>query len=100
MIDVEKEKKYLFEHLSYYIDSCFDNVLTDSETDPEYSAVTACNLLKCYIDVMKYYGFKCPYENLESYFDYHGLGKVELLKFNQSRKKETNYYVGTIFHFD
>ena len=46
---IKKELLYLIEYSMYYTDELISSVLEDSEEDPHYSAVTASNLIKCYI---------------------------------------------------
>ena len=44
--------KFLLETVKAEIFILIKNVVNDSKTDPHYSAVTASNKIKCYIDVM------------------------------------------------
>ncbi|MBQ6118286.1 MAG: hypothetical protein IJK98_03555 [Clostridia bacterium] len=93
---LQEKKDYLLKYMAYYIDDYFEQLLNDSKTQPEYSAVTATNLLRCYIDVVKSYGKECPYDDLKSYFVYHSFSKKDYLEFEHHRKKETRYYRGPI----
>ena len=94
----DREKlMYLLYFMSYYIEQDVYRVLNDSEEDPHYSAVTTTNLLKCYIDVMNACGEELPYTEMKSFFEYLMLTKAEFKKFELSRNKEAEYYVGKIY---
>lgn len=52
MRNVPMEKlMFLLQHLEGYIENAVYEVLVDSEEYPQYSAVTATNLIKCHIEV-------------------------------------------------
>lgn len=80
-----------------YIEEDVYNVLTDSKTDPQYSAVTTTNLIKCYIHVMTSLGCSLPYQDLKGYFEHNLISPKEYLEFEVCRKKESEYYIGEIF---
>lgn len=73
------------------------DVLNDSEEDPHYSAVTATNRIKCYIDVMNSIGKELPYNDVKGFFNYYSFTEEEYQKFESSRKKESEYYTGKQF---
>lgn len=59
-LDIEK-LKYLLNTTEREIGRLIDNVLSDSQEDPHYSAVYASNQIKCYIQIMNELGEKLPY---------------------------------------
>lgn len=91
--DIEK-LKYLLKYTYYDIIELVDNVLSDSVTDPHYSAVTATNKIKCYIDVMKGLEKNLPYNDVKSFLLCNGFTIEEYMAFEKSRKKESEYYIG------
>lgn len=93
-----KEKlMYLLKFMDYNIDDLVYNVVNDSKDDPHYSAVTASNLLKCYIEVMDYLGEELPYRDMRSYFEYNRFDIKDFENFEKSRLNETTYYNGIIY---
>lgn len=92
-INLEK-LKYLLNDVDSYIGDLIDNVLADSITDPHYSAVAAANRIKCYIEIMNEIGEKLPYTNVEEFFGFNAYTKEEYILFEESRKKEAQYYRG------
>ena len=90
-MDIEK-LKYLLNVIEDHICILIDDILTDSETDPHYSAVAATNRIKCYIDVMNDLGKTLPYSNVEEFFMFNAYTKEEYAIFEESRKKESVYY--------
>lgn len=92
-LNIEK-LKYLLAFMSEYIESLVENVLTDSETDPHYSAVAATNLIKCYIQILNELGEKLPYSNVKEFFQFNAFTEEEYERFEESRKKESVYYRG------
>ncbi len=62
---------YLLNHMDGFIEQLVYDVLTDSQTDPHYSAVTATNLIKCNIQVMQQFNKKIPYTDVKGYFKYN-----------------------------
>ena len=97
-MDINEEKlKYLLHFMYDYIDRFVYDVLSDSETDPHYSAVSATNLIKCYIEIMTELGEKLPYSNVEEYFDFNAYTKEEYEIFETHRNKESKYYQGVMY---
>lgn len=98
-VEIDKTK------LLYLLDDFFDDyllrlvqeVLDDSEEDPQFSAVTAQNLLTCYLGVMTDLGRKLPYKNMQEYFAYNAFEPEEYSAFEAFRKKEAVYYRGPQF---
>lgn len=93
VIDCEK-LKYLLNNMECLICDLIDKVLSDSAEDPHYSAVAAANKIKCYIQVMNELGEKLPYSNVEEFFDFNAYSQEEFCLFEESRKKEAEYYRG------
>lgn len=74
-------------------DMCYA-VLQDSEEDPQYSAVTASNLIKCYIEVEKALGHQLPYYSVEEYLRFNCFTSEEVELFEKKRLHESVYYRG------
>ena len=92
-IDIEK-LKYLLNDMEDHIGWLIDCVLSDSTTDPHYSAVFTANKIKCYIQIMSELGEKLPYGDVEQFFDFNVYTKEEYSAFEAVRKKESEYYRG------
>ena len=92
-IDYEK-LKYMLHIQSFDIELLIENVIEDSDEDPHYSAVTATNLVKCYIEIMKALGENLPYSNIEGFVKNMGYSHEDYLLFEKKRKKEAEYYRG------
>ena len=83
----EEKLKYMLHHQAYDIEWLVENVLNDSEEDPHYSAVTATNLIKCYIEIMGQIGEQLPYEDVKGFITSIGFSPKEYLLFEEKRKK-------------
>ncbi len=95
MKNVPMEKlTYLLQHLEGYIENTIYEVLADSEEDPQYSAVTATNLIKCHIEVEEALGHQLPYRSVEEYLRFNCFTSEEVEIFEQKRKHESAYYIG------
>ena len=86
--------KFLLETVKEDIVILIKNVVNDSETDPHYSAVTASNKIKCYIDVMNELCEKLPFEDVVGFLEFNGFTKEEQTLFDRHRKTESEYYIG------
>lgn len=95
--DFLEKLKYLMTYFEYYIDDLVQDVVDDDALDPEYSAVTAENLIKCYISVAKEFGFALPYSDVASYFQSCDYTSEEYQTFVDRKKKESDYYIGRQF---
>ncbi len=95
-IEHEEQLSYLLYHADFYIENLLWQVLTDSEQDPHYSAVTTSNLIKCYIDVMSDMGKPLPYQNVEEYLA-HLLSEEEKNLFQSKFNSESQYYRDKIY---
>lgn len=94
-MDINEEKLlYLLNDMENYIERLIYCVLSDSETDPHYSAVFTANKIKCYIQIMNELGKKRPYSTVEEFFDFHGYTEDEYMAFERHRQKESAYYRG------
>ncbi len=97
-MDINQEKlKYLLNDMEDVIGELIDNVLDDSITDPHYSAVAATNKIKCYIQIMSELGIILPYNDVEGFFDFNAYSQEEYSRFEEVRKKESQYYRGIQF---
>lgn len=85
---------YLLNNLEYHISMDAYNVLNDSEADPQYSAVTTANLIKCYIDVKRSLGEPTPYGTVEEYLYDICFTSEDVKLFEKKRAAEACYYVG------
>ena len=92
-LDIEK-LKYLLNNTEREIGRLIDNVLSDSQEDPHYSAVYASNQIKCNIQIMNELGEELPYSNAEEFFRFNAYTEDEYKAFEASRKKESEYYIG------
>ena len=93
VIDTEKVEYFL--HVMYpTMELYVEQVLDDSETDPEYSAVTASNVIKCYVQIMTDLGNPPSFNDVESFFEITGYTYEEYQRFEESRKNESEYYIG------
>ena len=92
-----KELLYLKEHIHYYISDLLDSVIIDSDDDPEYSAVTLCNLIYCYQKVFNPKKSSDAREQIKNYIlgTNHTIDDFETIisKF----KIESEYYIGDQF---
>lgn len=85
---------YLLQHLEGYIENVVYEVLADSEEDPQYSAVTTTNLIKCHIEVEEALGHQLPYHSVEEYLRFNCFTSEEVEAFEQKRQHEAVYYRG------
>lgn len=91
---IKEKLSYLMYFLDHYIEQTVYNVLSDSDCDPQYSAVSTANLIECYKDVMTQLKGSCYYNDLQSYFAEKLLSSEEYQSFEEKRKKEDVYYIG------
>lgn len=92
-IDINK-LKYILNMQLFETVRLIENVLQDSEDDPHYSAVTATNIVKCYIEIMQGLGEKLEFNDVESFFEKTGFTKQDYLLFEEKRIKESKDYCG------
>ncbi len=92
-IDTEK-LQYVLRVMYPSIEEFVDQVLDDSEIDPEYSAVTAANVIKCYIQIETDLGCAPPWDSVEGFFRFNGYTDEEYQRFEEKRQKESQYYIG------
>lgn len=90
--------KYILTYTGYYIDQLIDNVMNDSEEDPEYSAVTLNNLIICFIYCQKKLDPAFPICTVRDYFLSTAFyAETDYMSFEEKRKKESAYYIGEQF---
>ena len=87
---------YLLQFLEDYIEDLVTRVLCDSEDDPHWSAVTAENLILCYIDVMKQLNKTLSYDDVKGYFKAYCFTDPEYELFKRKYQEELKCYVGKI----
>lgn len=94
-MDINLEKlKYLLYSMDLDLCVMIDEVLSDSETDPHFSAVTTTNKIKCFITVMKELGESLPYSSVKEFFEFNVYTAEEYERFECLRKIESEYYRG------
>ena len=74
-----------------------EQVINDSEDDPQYSAVTATNHIKWYLEIMNELGEEPYFSNVEEFFTKAGYPLEAYKIFEAKRKKESEYYIGEQF---
>lgn len=95
MTDNTKEKlEYLLRFLDAEIDLMIYEVLNDSVDDPQFSAVTAQNLVKCYISVMQEMGGPLHFTNVREYMTHNCYTDEEICLFHEKVRQESAYYIG------
>ena len=97
IISAEKELVYLLKFMDEYIEQMLYEVLNDSEEDPEYSAVAASNLIKCYSKVRFDIGLQNCDIDVRDYMSGRCFSLDEIESFEQKREKEAKYYRGEQF---
>lgn len=91
------ELNYLLKFSYYYIVDFLDSVLDDSEDDPEYSAVTLCNLIYCYEKVRHPTEVDDSNAVIKRFLSEHGYSDEIYSIIEQKRKIESAYYIGEQF---
>jgi hypothetical protein len=81
---------YVLCFVESYIDRLIGNVLNDSKEDPHYSAVTATNLIKCYIQIMTEIGERLPYNDVRGFFKALSYTKENYAAFEKNEQKKLN----------
>lgn len=89
------ELQYLLRYTKHCVDELICCVLEDSLADPEYSAVTAQNLVICLIRAQKMCGNADFPETVREYFLRNGNYSIdEFVEFERKRSAESLYYRG------
>lgn len=98
-MDPTKEKQliYLLEYTEHYIENLVYDVLHDSTSDPHYSAVTASNLIKTYIEMMNELKQELPFYDIKSFFEFNLFTPEEYELFLRKYESELSYYVGEVY---
>ena len=90
---IDKEKIEYFLYMMYPVmELQVEQVLNDSEADPDYSAIAAANTIKCYIQIMTDLGNPLKFDSVEGFFKVNGFTNEEYRVFEDKRKKEAKYY--------
>lgn len=92
-INIEK-LKYLLSFMEEYICDSIDEVLNDSQQDPQFSAVAVSNMIHCYLDIVCEIGGKLPYDTVDEFLKFNGYTEEECSAFELSRQHESEYYRG------
>lgn len=92
-----KKLLYLLDFADYFIERSVHDVLADSDEDPQYSAVTTSNLIKCYIETMICMGVKINAHTEDEYLADKCFTESEIKKFVSKKELESTYYVGEQF---
>ncbi len=87
----DEKLNYLFEFVGYWVTDFIDEVLYDSETDPEFSAVTANNIIICYIHFLESNNCNPP-QSIYEFFISQGYSEDDFELFKKKRDKESVYY--------
>ena len=88
---------YVLRDTDYNLQIYIQEVLDDQPDSPEHSAVYTSNMIKCYIKLMNETGNKLPFDDVKGYILYNGFSEHEYERFENSRKKEAEYYKGIQF---
>lgn len=93
-IDVVEALKYLLDYIECCVSNDTYNVLTDSDEDPHYSAVTTANVIKCYIKIKREIGDPTLYHTVDEYLYDNCFTTKDVQVFNEKKEKESAYYRG------
>lgn len=88
---------YILCTIQFVIEKNIWKAIEDSEKDPQISAVTTTNLIKCWLEVKDNIGESTGVNTLKEYFDYDCLRDEDYEIFEKKRKKESEYYNGEQF---
>lgn len=91
--NVDEKLNYILEFIDDSITQFIDEVLDDSEINPEFSAVTLNNTIICYIYFLN--SIKCDSpQSVYEFFLSHGYSENDFEIFKQKREKESVSYNG------
>lgn len=82
--------RYLVSYAEYCIINLLDNVMDDSEEDPEYSAVTVNNLIICLIKANELLRNECSISVKDYIITDANYSECDYEKFERKRKKSLN----------
>lgn len=91
---------YMLDWLDYQVENLVWAVLNDSETAPEFSAVTANNRIICFIAVALDNGLPIKYRSTEQYFRQKQFPEECYYKFKTRIEQEEPYYSGKIWTWE
>lgn len=97
LISVTQATNYLLDRFFVWLKQYIADVITDSEEDPQYSAVTLCNEIICYCHVVGAAKANCPIRSVREFFKVAGYSVAAYNLFEVSRNKESAYYIGKQF---
>ena len=87
----------MLEYTEHCIENLVYDVLHDSTSDPHYSAVTASNLIKTYIEMMNELKQELPFYDIKSFFEFNLFTPEEYELFMRKYESELSYYVGEVY---
>lgn len=93
----EESLQYLLCHLDSFIEEEAYRVLSDSDEDPQCSAVTLCNLITNYLCAMKAFSQELVPSDITSYLLERCFTSEEVSILLDKKEKESRYYIGKIF---
>lgn len=93
----KKALDYILWTVQFVIEKNIWKALEDSKEDPQISAVTTTNLIKCWLELKENIGESTGVHTLKEYFDYDSLRDEDYEIFEKKRKKESEYYNGEQF---
>ena len=93
-IEHEKEFCYVLYHFVPRIEKLANDVLFDSEVDPNYSAVVLCSMICSYLFLRKEIEPDYDIHSYQEYLKQVGFTSKEIRKIEKKRLKESEYYVG------
>ena len=99
VIDNKTKEKlvYLLDHLDSFVEEETYRCLSDSEEDPQRSAVTLFNLITSYLDVMRVLGQEQIPANVTDYLLDKCFTNDEITILHEKKNNEAEYYVGKVF---
>ena len=93
-LPIKNDLLYLMRFVDDYIEELVNRVLCDSSEDPHWSAITAENLILCYINVIKWTGENLEFHDVKSYFKSNCFSSLEYEMFEKKCQEEAKYYIG------
>ena len=89
---------FLMNYIENSLPTEIDNVLTDSESDPHFSAVYVTNLIKSLIfTIENCETYELHFKDVKDCFKYLDYSDEEYATFEKKRVIESQYYIGEQF---
>jgi len=82
----------------YSLDCYIDEVLGDSDDEPEFSAVTLNNIVICYIRLLRKLNTKDVFLSVKDFFIMRGYDESDYLIFKKKLYIESKYYIGKMYN--